>query len=129
MVVNIDLGIAGPVEFITTEDYFGNVGGPGNYLTNLTTRNTKITLNGNGDHYISSSTPGTQIICDSLGLVVLTGDTIGTLNVKSGRVETADNCAFAANADVTTWGETADLLIEASTAATHPHFYRCNGIL
>lgn len=119
--LNMSGAAVGPAEFVVRNDYYGNIGGPGNYYTHLATNTTKIVITGHGDYYLTPIvTGGYTVVNTAGGFVGLSGAFLQNIDVVKGRVTIGQNSSFRQGAHVRLWGELAYLTIEASTGTSYP---------
>ncbi len=130
--LNLAPGGTGPVAIVVQDSFRGGIGGPGNYLTFAAGTLLRIDINGSGDYYLSTaanvfSLYYTVINMTGSGFVSLSGQSLGSVHVKAGTVTVAANSRFLIGTTVATWGELANLTIEASDGVTWPKHLVCHG--
>ena len=125
--INCAAGGAGPDEFIVTDEYYGDIGGPGNYFNNLATNTDKIIIRGHGNYYLNPTKAGYTIIDTPEGQTYLGGSWVQALHVKRGRVSLGATTSFRSGVSVITYGESAYVTIPASTASSWPAHFICYG--
>jgi len=120
-VVGLSGGADGPDEFVVRDDYYGNIGGPGNYYTHVAVNTDKFVLRGRGNQFIvPNAASGYTVVDTAHGRVSLGSDNLQNLDVKSGLVEIPQNMGWQQGARITLWGDRANVTIEASTVIKYP---------
>lgn len=126
--VNIALGQAGPSKLTVMDDYYGSIGGPGNYLTNLVSNTTHVIIRGHGDYYLSPQWVGGYTLIDTkAGVTHLKNNLLQVLEVKAGQVVIDGSSGIQSGGYVHTWTERAHLVIEASAVANYANVFECYG--
>lgn len=124
--VKTAMDTAAPLEIVVTEDHFGSIGGPGNYL-DVGASATKITIRGNGGRFFIQPRSAGHIVQNSdNSYLELTGNTIPSVFIVAGECRLTGTYAVA-GWNIGTFGENALLTLDkVESPADYPKHIICS---
>jgi len=106
-------GADGGDQAVIRDDFYGNIGGPGNFYTHLLNCS-QFTIRGQGSYFLEPQGTATVLIVDTPhGEVHLGGATVRDVHIKSGTVRLGGTAGFNRYARVNLYGHQSRLFVEA----------------